>query len=124
MKKTILVFIIISVVLLNFSLVLAMNTSKQVIQNISNKEKKIAEYTDKYNDKTYGTVAYYLNMFQKYSIPVCFIGFAIGALNFFIIGNKKLDKKEQGFGMIVAFLLGLAVFQVLPLIFALFVAGR
>ena len=88
------------------------NASKTVINNVKTREEKIAEYTEKYGgDAVYGKTAYYLNFIQKYSIPICFIGLAIGALNFFVIGNKKLEKKEQGFGMIVAFLLGLVVFQ-------------
>lgn len=101
------------------------NASKTVINNVKSREEKIAEYTEKYGgDAVYGKTAYYLGLAQKYSIPICFIGLAIGALNFFIIGNKKLEKKEQGFGMIVAFLLGLVVFQVLPLLYAIIVAGR
>lgn len=101
------------------------NASKTVLNNVKTREEKIAEYTAKYGgDAVYGKTAYYLGLAQKYSIPVCFIGLAIGALNFFIIGNKKLEKKEQGFGMIVAFLLGLVVFQVLPLLYAIVVAGR
>ena len=101
------------------------NASETVINNMTSKEQKIAEYTKKYGgDAFYGQTAYWLAVIQKYSIPVCFIGLAIGALNFFIIGNKKLDKKEQGFGMIVMFLLALVVFQVLPLLFAIIVAGR
>ncbi len=101
------------------------NAPATVIGNVKNREQKIAEYTEKYGgDPVYGKTAYYLGLAQKYSIPVCFIGLAIGALNFFIIGNKKLEKREQGFGMIVAFLLGLVVFQVLPLLYAIVVAGR
>ena len=94
------------------------------MENVSKKDKRIAELTDKYNDKVYGTVAYYLEVAQKYSLPICFIGITIGAFNFLIIGNKKLDKKEQGFGWIVGFTIGLVVFNVIPLVFALFVAGR
>ncbi len=95
-----------------------------VVNRISRKEKRIAELTDKYNDAVYGKVAYYLEVAQKYSLPICFIGIAIGSFNFLIVGNKKLDKKEQGYGWIVGFVIGLVVFNVMPLIFALFVAGR
>lgn len=133
MKRVITVFMIV-MVLCSFSLVafaetdtemLSSNASDTVIKNVTSREEKIAEYTKKYGgDAFYGKTAYYLGVAQKYSIPICFIGLAIGALNFFIIGNKKLDKREQGFGMIVAFLLGLVVFQVLPLLFAIVVAGR
>lgn len=95
-----------------------------VVGRISRKEKRIAELTDKYNDEIYGKVAYYLEVAQKYSLPICFIGIAMGSFNFLIVGNKKLDKKEQGYGWIVGFVIGLVVFNVMPLLFALFVAGR
>lgn len=98
--------------------------SETLINNQNKKDRRIAELTDKYNDSVYGHVAYYLEFAQKYSLPVCFIGITLGAFNFLIIGNKKLDKKEQGFGWIVGFTIGLVVFNVIPLIFALFVAGR
>ena len=96
----------------------------KILSNMSKKDRKIAEYTDKYNDKTYAYTAYYLDLIQLYSIPVCIIGITIGAFNFYIIGEKKLDKKEQGFGFIMAFLCGLVFFQVLPFVFALLVAGK
>lgn len=99
-------------------------SSETLLNNVSRKDKRIAELTDKYNDKFYGTVAYYLEVAQKYSLPICFIGITMGAFNFLIIGNKKLDKKEQGFNWIVGFSIGLVVFNVIPLIFALFVAGK
>lgn len=98
--------------------------SEKILDNMSKKERKIAEYTDKYNDRNLATVAYVLDRIQLYSIPVCIIGLTWGAFNFYIIGEKKLDKKEQGFGFIVAFLCGLAVFQVIPFVFALLVAGK
>ena len=98
--------------------------SEKILDNMSKKERKIAEYEDKYNDKTMAYTAYYLDIIQLYSIPVCIIGLTIGAFNFYIIGEKKLDKREQGFGFIMAFLCGLVFFQVLPFIFALLVAGK
>lgn len=98
--------------------------SKKIIENTTKKDKKIAEYTEKYNDKTYAYTAYYIDLIQIYSIPVCIIGITIGAFNFYIIGEKKLDKREKGFSFIMAFLSGLVFFQVLPLIFALLVAGK
>ena len=92
--------------------------------NIDKKEKRIAELTDKYNDPLHGRIAYYLEVIQKYSLPICFIGLTLGFFNFLIVGNKKLDKKEQGFNWVVGFTIGLIVFNILPLIFALLVAGR
>lgn len=100
------------------------NASKVTLKNLESKEEKIAYYTEKYGDKTEGTVAYYISIAQKYSIPVCFLGLIWGAFNCFIIGNKKLQKREQGFNMIIGFIIGLVVFQSIPLIYAMFVAGR
>ena len=100
------------------------NASITVIKNLKTKEEKINYFTEKCGSETNGQVMYYLYEVQKYSVPVCFIGLVIASLNFFIIGNKKLDKREQGFGMLIAFGLGLVVFQILPLLFAIIVAGR
>ena len=98
--------------------------TQKILNNSSKKERKLAEYEDKYNDKTYAYTAYILDLIQIYSIPVCIIGIAIGSFNYFIIGEKKLDKKEKGFSLIMAFFWGLVIFQVLPLGFALLVAGK
>lgn len=94
--------------------------SEEIIGAVSKKDKKIAELSDKYNDRFLGTVAYYLDVVRYYSTPIFFIFLTIGAFNFFIIGNKKLDKKEQGFGWITACIIGWVVFQCIPLIFSLF----
>jgi len=99
------------------------NASLVTIEKLTTKEEKIEYYSEKCGNTTNGTVLYYLYEIQKYSFPVCFIGLVIASLNFFIIGNKKLDKREQGFGMLIAFGLGLIVFQVLPLLFAILVEG-
>ena len=104
--------------------------SKTTHKNITSKEEEIQEYTKLRSEgglglsRTNATVLYYLHVIQLYSYPVCFVGLAIASLNFFIIGNKKLDKKEQGFSMLVALIIGLIVFQILPLLFAIIVAGR
>ena len=101
------------------------NASETTINRVLTKEEKIKENTEKCGgDKNLGTVLYYLEIVQKYSVPVCFIGLTIASLNFFIIGNKKLEKREQGFSMLIMFGLGLVMFQVLPLLFAIIVAGR
>lgn len=100
------------------------DASDKILSNITKSERKKAYYIDKYNDEFLGQVAYALDVARIYSLPICFIGITIGAFNFLIIGNKKLDKKEQGFGWIVGFTIGLVVFNVLPLLYALLVAGR
>ncbi|MBQ9313653.1 MAG: hypothetical protein IJ220_01430 [Clostridia bacterium] len=98
--------------------------AQKIIENKSKKDEKIANYMEKYGDQTFAYTAYYLDFIQLYSIPVCIIGITIGAFNFYIIGEKKLDKREKGFSFIMAFLCGLVFFQVLPFIFALVVAGK
>ena len=96
------------------------DASETILGAVTEKDKKIAELSDKYNDKTLGTVAYYLERVRYYSTPIFFILLTIGGFNFFIIGNKKLDKKEQGYGWITACIIGWVAFQCIPLIFALF----
>ena len=100
------------------------DASEKILENMSKKERKIAEYTDKYNDKTLAVTAYWLDIAHLYSIPVFIILITWGAFNCYIIGEKKLDKREQGFSTIVASLVGLVVFQVLPFLFALLVVGK
>mgnify|MGYP004652187891 CR=1 FL=1 len=100
------------------------DASEKILENMSKKERKIAKYTDKYNNKTLAYTAYGLDVAQLYSIPVFIILITWGAFNCYIIGEKKLDKREHGFAMIVAGLVGLVVFQVLPFLFALLVIGK
>ena len=95
--------------------------SEEIIGSISEKEKKIDDLEDKYGNRGSATIAYYLEQVRYYSTPIFFIFLTIGAFNFFIIGNKKLDKKEQGFGWISACLIGWVFFQCIPLAYALFV---
>ncbi len=97
--------------------------SKQILGTMSRKDERIKELTQKYNDKTLGTVAYWLEVVRFYSTPVLFIFLVMGAFNFFIVGNKKLDKKEQGFGWMTTCFVGWVVFQVIPLVFALVTIG-
>lgn len=101
------------------------DASKKTQKNLVSKEEKIRQNTEKLGgNRTNGTVLYYLELVRSYSYPVCFIGLVIASLNFFIIGNKKLEKREQGFKMLVTIIVGLIVFQVLPLLFAIIVAER
>ena len=98
--------------------------SEKVLENVTESDRKKANYIDKYNDEFFGTIAYGLDWLRIYSLPVIFIIMIIGSFNFLIIGNKKLDKKEQGYSMIVFSVIALVVFNVLPLLYAVIVAGR
>ena len=100
------------------------DASETILENVSENDRKKAYYIDKYNDEFMGTIAYGLDWLRIYSLPVIFIIMIIGSFNFLIIGNKKLDKKEQGYSMIVFSVIALVVFNVLPLLYAVLVAGR
>lgn len=84
---------------------------------------QIAEYSVKYESEAYGLAAFILNMVRIYSIPVCFIGIVIGALNQYVLGTRRLDKKHKGYGIIMTFVTLLVICQVLPLIFTVVVMG-
>ena len=98
--------------------------SEKILENVTASDRKKAYYIDKYNDEFFGTIAYALDWLRTYSLPVIFIIMIIGSFNFLIVGNKKLDKKEQGYSMIVFSVIALVVFNVLPLLYAVIVAGR
>lgn len=100
------------------------SASEKLLTNVTKSERKKASYIDKYNDELLGTIAYILDCLRIYSLPIGFIVMTIGAFNFLIIGNKKLDKKEQGYAWIVFSVIAIAVFNVLPLLYALLVAGK
>ena len=81
------------------------------------------EYTRKYGSESYGMTAFILNKVRIYSIPLCFIGIAVGALYQYVLGTRRLDMKQRGFALIVSFITILVICQVLPLIFAIVVRG-
>lgn len=84
---------------------------------------KVDEYTEKYGSESYGMAAYVLNIARIYSIPICFIGIIVGALNQYVLGTRRLDKKHKGYGLIMTFVTLLVICQVLPLIFTVVVMG-
>lgn len=85
---------------------------------------KIEKYSEEYESEAYGLVAFILNDIVRYfSIPICFIGIVIGALNQYVLGTRRLDKKHKGYGIIMTFVTLLVICQVLPLIFTLVVIG-
>ena len=109
--------------LANNTTVLEEEKQTQVLNMKSENNEKIAEYIEKYDSEAYGLAAYVLNIARIYSIPICFIGIIIGALNQYILGTRRLDKKHKGFGIIMTFVTLLVICQVLPLIFTIVVLG-
>ena len=96
-------------------------TQSKLIEIKSNEAKSLQDYQEKYGSNTYGFVAYILNLVRIYSIPLCFLGIAIGAIHQYVIGIRKMDTLEKGMGLIVTFVTILIICQILPLAFAVFV---
>lgn len=130
MKKAILIFTILIILLGIFSFsnkvlatekVIDNRTESQLVEIRETQTKTIQDYQEKYGSDTYGLVAYILNIIRIYSIPFCFLGIAIGAIHKYVVGVRKLDTNEKGLSLIVSFVVVLIVCQVLPLAFAMFV---
>ena len=94
----------------------------QLVQIKENSEKKLEDYKEEYGSDAYGIAAYILNIVRIYSIPVCFIGIAIGGI-YQVIGIRKLDERDRGFGIMIGCITVLVITQLLPLIFAIVVKG-
>lgn len=128
MKKTIAIVLIILCVL-SLHTVFAANNS--VIDEAGNlvgirdeMEDKKVEYTKKYGSEEYWFAGYVIEeIVQPYSIPLCFLGIAIGLVFQYVMGTRRLDYKHRGFGTVIIFVTILIVCQVLPFIYALVVTG-
>ena len=130
MKKTIIFITLLVIIFGLFSFTTKVFASEGILDEeteskiVEIKEKElnsIADYQEKYGSKAYGTVAYILNLVRVYSIPLCFLGIAIGAIHQYVIGIRKLDTLEKGMGLIVTFVTILIICQILPLAFTVFV---
>ena len=84
---------------------------------------KFEQYSDKYGSDVYGVVALILDTLRIYSIPFCFVGIAVGAIYQYVIGIRKLDVRDRGFNLVIAFVTALVICQVLPLVFAVVTRG-
>lgn len=91
---------------------------------IKDKElKTLQDYQDSYGNATYGLAAYVLNIIRIYSIPFGFVGIAISGIYRYVIGIRKLDVRDKGFGAMIGIITVMVICQVLPLIFAIVVKG-
>lgn len=84
---------------------------------------KLEQYSEKYGSKAYGITAMILDTVRIYSIPLCLLGIAIGAIYQYIIGIRRLDIRDKGFNLIIAFVTILVIAQVLPLVFTIVTKG-
>ena len=85
--------------------------------------KSLQDYQAAYGNDAYGLAAYILNVVRIYSIPFGFIGIVIAAIYRYVIGIRKLDVQDKGFGVLVGIITVMVICQVLPLIFAIVVRG-
>ena len=83
----------------------------------------LQDYQESYGDNTYGLVAYILNIIRLYSIPFGFVGIAISGIYRYIIGIRKLDVRDKGFGAMIGIITVMVICQILPLVFAIVVKG-
>ena len=130
MKKALLIFTIFIIIIGTFFATMQTyaaekaideSTESKIIEIKDNAASSLADYQDKYGSDVYGLVAYILNLVRIYSIPLCFLGIAIGAIHQYVIGIRKLDTLENGMALIVSFVTILIICQILPLAFAVFV---
>lgn len=84
---------------------------------------RIEQYSEKYGSKAYGITALILDTVRIYSIPFCLLGITVGAIYQYIIGIRRLDIRDKGFNLIIAFVTILVIAQVLPLVFTIVTKG-
>lgn len=103
--------------------VLSEGTAGQLVQIKEKEMKELEDYNEAYGSEAYGFTAYALNKIRIYSIPLCFVGIAMGAIWQYVIGIRKLDVHDRGLFMIISFVTIFVICQVLPLVFAIVVKG-
>ena len=135
-KKIAIIFILTIIVLGLFSLIAftvnATESNTQILKNdstvnlvqIKDRElENLQDYQEVYGDATYGFVAYILNIIRLYSIPFGFVGIAISGIYRYIIGIRKIDVRDKGFGAMIGIITVMVICQILPLVFAIVVKG-
>ena len=101
-------------------------TSDSTVNLVKIKDKELKtleDYKESYGNDNYGFAAYILNIIRIYSIPFGFVGIAISGIYRYVIGIRKLDVRDKGFGAMIGIITVMVICQVLPLIFAIVVKG-
>ena len=101
----------------------AQSTTGKIIEIKDKELKTLEEYKEAYGSDAYGLTAFLLNKIRVYSIPFGFVAIIIAAIYQYIIGLKKLDVRDKGFGLMIASITLVVICQVLPLVFAIVVKG-
>ncbi len=99
------------------------STAGQLVEIKEKELNELSDYNEAYGSEAYGLTAYILNKVRIYSIPLCFVGVAIGAIWQYVIGIRKLDVHDRGLFLMVSFITIFVICQVLPLVFAIVVKG-
>lgn len=99
------------------------NATINLVKMKDNQLKTIEDYQVSYGNDTYGFVAYVLNIIRIYSIPFGFVGIAISGIYRYVIGIRKLDVRDKGFGTMIGIITVMVICQILPLVFAIVVKG-
>lgn len=107
----------------NTNNVLNEEMTSQLVEIKEKSKKELEDYQEAYGNEAYGFTAYMLAKIRVFSIPLCFIGIAVGAIWQYVIGIRKLDVHDRGLFLIVSFVTIFVICQVLPLIFAIVVKG-
>lgn len=129
MKKTIAIVLIVLCILSINTVFATNNTIEETTQNgvlevKDDMEQKKQEYTEKYGDEAYWFAGYVIEeIVQPYSIPLCFLGIAVGLVFQYVMGTRRMDYKHRGFGLVIVFVTILVICQLLPFIYALVVTG-
>lgn len=131
MKKILLSLLIIFIIIMGFTSIYAVTETNtleeenngELTEMKSKAEEELKDFEERYGSRAYGYTAYILDKIRIYSIPLCFIGIAVGSIFQYVIGIRKLDVRDRGFALIIAFVTILVICQVLPLIFAIVVQG-
>lgn len=129
MKKIVVALFIVMSVFLSCSVyatsdnILEGTTAGQLVEIKDKELNELEDYTEAYGSEAYGFTAYILNKVRIYSIPLCFVGIAVGAIWQYVIGIRKLDVHDRGLFLIVSFVTIFVICQVLPLVFAIVVKG-
>ena len=129
MKKTIAIVLIVLCILSINTVFATNNTLEETTQNgvlevKDDMKQKKQEYTEKYGDEAYWFAGYVIEeIVQPYSIPLCFLGIAVGLVFQYVMGTRRMDYKHRGFGLVIVFVTILVICQLLPFIYALVVTG-
>ncbi len=132
MKKVIAVITIMLLVMFGLTVCnYAANDIKEVDKTTTGKLIEIKEkelnslddYKEAYGSDSYGLTAFLLSRIRIFSIPFGFVTIVIAGVYQYIIGIRKMDVRDKGFGLMITTVTLVVICQVLPLVFAIVVRG-